>query len=511
MECYQSGAIRKKNSDHSSEALSTKVVRSGLWVFSLRIINRVLGLIRTIVLARLLVPEDFGLLGIAMLSIATLETFSQTGVDQALIQKRENVALHLDTAWTVSAIRGIVLFLVLFFSAPIVAKFFNSTEATLVIRVIAINTLLSGFKNIGVLFFQKELEFNKQFVYEFSATLVDLIIAVSLALILRNVWALVWGGLAANFVRVFLSYVLHPYRPRVTFQKEKFQTLFGFGKWVFSSSILIFLITRGDDIFVGKMLGVTALGFYQMAYMLSNLPATEITHVISQVTFPAYSKLQEDLPKLKDAYLKVIQLTAFLAFPLAGLIFVLASDFTQIFLGDKWISMVSTIEALALAGAARSIAATNAPIFYSIGKPQIDTKWQIIRLVVLIIFIYPFTMKWGIRGTGLAVLLSYLTSTLKSAEVIKILNCKFINFAKTLLFAFFNTVVITIMMTILKCYFNINKLSNFFIIVTLGITSYIFITYFSDKIFNYGINNNLKNFVSILTNNLQNRTILDRT
>jgi len=233
----------------------------GLWLANYQ--SRLRGFIRTIILARLLAPEDFGLLGIAMLAIATLETFSQTGFWEALIQKKGDVESCLDTAWTISAIRGTILFLILFLSAPIIAKFFNSPHATLVIKVIAVSTLISGFRNIGILFFQKDLEFNKQFFYELSATLVDLAVAISLAFILRNVWALVWGGLAANVIRLFASYILHAYRPHVRLDKSEFKNLFSFGKWVLGSSTLIFLITQGDDIFVGRMLGVTALGFYQ--------------------------------------------------------------------------------------------------------------------------------------------------------------------------------------------------------------------------------------------------------
>jgi O-antigen/teichoic acid export membrane protein len=129
-----------------------------MWVFGLRITSRGLGFVRTIILARLLAPHDFGLLGIAILAISTLETLSQTGFQAALIQKKENIESYLDTAWTVSAIRGIILFLILFLSAPVIAKFFNSPQATLIIRIIAVSTLLSGFRNIGILFFQKELE-----------------------------------------------------------------------------------------------------------------------------------------------------------------------------------------------------------------------------------------------------------------------------------------------------------------------------------------------------------------
>lgn len=484
---------------YPSESLSKKVIQGGILVFALRFANRGLGFIRTIILARLLVPTDFGLLGIAMLSIATLETFSQTGFQAALIQKKEDVQSYLDTAWTVSAIRGFILFIILFSTAPFIAKFFNSEEAALVIRIVAVTSLLSGFRNIGILFFQKELEFNKQFFYEFSATLVDLAVSISLAFILRNVWALVWGGVAGNFVRLLMSYLLHPYRPRIRFQKEKFQELFGFGKWVLGSSVLIFLITQGDDIFVGKMLGITALGFYQMAYMLSNLPTTEITHVISQVTFPAYSKMQDDISRLREAYLDVLQITAFLAFPIAGLIFVLAPDFTKIFLGEKWMPMVSAIQILVLAGLVRSIAATTGPIFHATGNPKIDTKWQIIRLIVLLALIYPFTIRWGILGTSISVLFSIFFSTIGfSLTVIRITKCRIQNFGKMIILPLLNTMIMISIIFILKSSLNFIGFWHFISLVGVSYVSYHFVTYLFDRLLNYKMIKIIKEKISSL-------------
>jgi len=472
----------------SSESLSRKVIRGGFWVFALRFTNRGLGFIRTIILARLLAPSDFGLLGIAMLAISTLETFSQTGFQAALIQKKDNAESYLDSAWTVSVIRGCVLFGLLFFSAPLVAKFFNSPQATLIIRVIAVTVLISGLRNIGVVFFQKELEFNKQFSYEFSATIIDLSVAVALAFILRNVWALVWGGLAAHCVRLYMSYSLHSYRPRISFEKEKFQELFGFGRWVLGSSILVFLITQGDDIFVGKMLGVTALGLYQMAYLISNLPATEITHVISQVTFPAYSKLQDDLPQLREAYLKVLQLTAFISMPFAGGIFILAPEFTKIFLGDKWMPMVSAMQALVFSGLVRSIQATTGPIFLALNRPEIEPKWQTIRLFVLFVLIYPLSNHWGILGTSIAVFSSTFISTLGFAFlVLKITSCGIYPFFKRISLPFINALSMVLILLALKNSFTSIRILHFTLLTGVGIILYLCITYLFDKTLNYGM------------------------
>jgi len=484
----------KKKTLGQNEALSKKVIRSGVWVFALRITGRGLGLIKTIILARLLAPEDFGLMGTAMLAISILESFSQTGFQAALIQKKEDIQSYLDTAWTASVIRGIILFLILFLSAPLIAKFFKAPQAIWIIKIISISTLLSGLINIKILFFQKEFEFRKQFIYEFSTTIVGLTVSVSLALILRSVWALVWGGMAAHFARLFMSYILWPYRPRIRLEKDKFLDLFVFGRWVLGSGILVFLITQGDDIFVGKMMGITALGLYQMAYLISNLSATEITHVISQVTFPAYSKLQDDLPKMREAYKKVLQITTFLSFPLSGLIVSLCHDFTQIFLGNKWIPMVPILKVMALAGLARSMAATTGPLFHGIGKPGIDTIWQLGRLVILLIFIYPFTVKWGLTGTAIAVFLSYLASTLKIFMVIRIDLLSWKSFLMIITLPILTTMIMISSLTITKLFFSVIGIYQFLMILCISLIIYAFCTYLLDDILNYKIINIIKRF-----------------
>ena len=487
------------NNSHESESLSKKVVRGGIWVFALRITSRGLGFIRTIILARLLAPSDFGLLGIAMLAASTLDAFSQTGFQSALIQKKDDVGAYLDVAWTTLAIRGVFLFFILFLTAPVIAKFFNSTQAELVIMVIAVNMLITGFGNIGIVFFQKELEFKKQFTYEFSATIVDLIVSISLAFILRNVWALVWGGMAKNITRFFLSYILHSYRPRIRFDKDKFRDLFGFGIWITGSTILIFLVTQGDDIFVGKMLGVTALGFYQMAYLLSNLPSTEIADVISRVTFPVYSRLQDDLTKLREAYLKVLQVTAYISIPLAGGIFILSYEFTQIFLGEKWLPMVPAIQILALAGLIGSISATTRPIFHGIGKPKVDTTWQITRLFVLVAVIYPLIIRWGISGAAIAVLISTFVSAIGfNVMAVRMTKCNFISFGKMIVPPLMNAMVMIFVIMIVKKSFVCIDIWQFLLLIGVGFTTYIVITFLFEKLMNYGITKIIKEIFASL-------------
>ncbi|MCI0454776.1 MAG: lipopolysaccharide biosynthesis protein [Candidatus Dadabacteria bacterium] len=391
------------NLTKSGETLTHRVVISGFWVFILRVLQKVIGLVKLVVLARVLTPEDFGLIGIALITIATLEMFSTTGFQQALIQKKENIDLYLNTSWTVSIVRGTLLFLILLIVAPYAAVFFSSTESKSVIQVIAVSILFQAFTNIGIIYFRKDLEFNRHFIYELVGTLVEFIVSVSTALILRNVWSIVFGVIAGNFATCLISYYLHPYRPRLSIDFGKAKELWKFGKWLSGTSILNFLITQGDDIFIGKILGATALGFYQMAYRISNVPATEVTHVISQVIFPAYSKLQSDISKLRRAFLQTVELSAIISLPLAASIYILAQDFVYLFLGDKWNASISAIKVLALWGAIRSISSSMGPLFNALGKPRIITITQFVKLLLIALMIYPLTIRFGIVGTCIAI------------------------------------------------------------------------------------------------------------
>ena len=379
------------------------MARGGMWIFVTRAVSEGLRFARLLVLARLLAPNDFGLMGIALLVIASLQSFTQSGFRQALIQKQGNINEYLDTAWTVSGLRGLVLCVSLVALSPYVAGFFNEPAATPIVRVVALSLCFMGWSNIGTMYFDKELEFNKQFIFEVGGAVVDLIVAITAVLILGSVWALVFGLLAGTLTRFILSYILHPYRPHLRFDKTKAKELFSFGQWIWASSIILFLLTQGDDIVVGKLLAASALGLYQMAYRISNLPATEITRVITQVTFPAYSKLQDNLPKLQEAYLKTLRLTAFVVFPVAGGIFVIAPEFTEAFLGSKWMPMVPAIQMLTLFGLIRSLSGTVGPLFQGLAKVRFRAAIQFAQLCIMAALIYPLTKAFGILGASIAV------------------------------------------------------------------------------------------------------------
>jgi len=383
--------------------LSHRVVHAGFWAFSLRIADRLFGLARTIILARLLSPMEFGLFGIAALALSALEAFSQIGFQSALIQKKGDVKPYLDTAWTVQVLRGFALAGILAASAPMVAGFFNEPRAVMLLRVLALSELVKGFTNIGVLFFQKELEFHKQFVYMLSGTLADFGVAVTAAVLMRNAWALAFGLLARSAAQVLASYFLHPYRPKPRLHTSLAREMYGFGRWIMATNIVVFLITKGANAVVGKVLGASALGLYQMAFLFSNLMATEITHVLSQVTFPAYSALQDNFASLKRAFLQTLEVTLALSLPLSVGIVMLSPEFVHLFLGKAWTPMVPALRILTVSGLIRSVLAVGGPLFKGVGRPELDFWMNALRLGSMALLIYPLTKYYGLEGTAIAV------------------------------------------------------------------------------------------------------------
>ena len=210
--------------------------------------------------------------------------------------------------------------------------------------------------------------------------------------------------MAGQLVSLAASYILHPYRPIFEFDLKKTQKLFVFGKWMLGSSIIFFLISFGANLFIGKIIGIAALGLYQMAQRLSEIHVTEISRMLSNIAFPAYSKLQNDIPKIKNALIRSYYLFTFIGFPVAGLMWVLAPEFTNLFLGEKWIEMVPVLRVLALTSAVHLMIAIPKPFYLSIGVPNVPVKRSLFQLVAIGVSLYPLTERYGIEGAALSVL-----------------------------------------------------------------------------------------------------------
>lgn len=398
------------------DRLSQRVVHAGFWAFALRITDRLFGLARTIVLARLLSPKDFGLFGIALIALSALESFSQTGFDAALIQRRGDIKRFLNTAWTIQVLRGFALALILAVSAPLVASFFKEPQTAMLLRVLALAQVFKGFTNIGVVFFRKELEFHKQFIYLFSGTLANLVVAISAALILRNAWALVYGSLVGTLVMLVSSYVLSSERPRFQLIWSQAKELFSYGGWLLGVSALAFLSTQGDRIIVGKLIGTAALGLYQVAWQLVRLPTIEISKgIIGAVAFPTLSAVNTDKGRLTKAFFAMIETNALIILPLVAILVLLADPIVLTLLGPKWMPAVPAIKLLAFAALLFGVNEMDIRLYMAVGSPRIVFLFSIMRVVVSVSLAILLIPLLGLLGAALATLASSILLSIAGA------------------------------------------------------------------------------------------------
>lgn len=486
-----------------SESIFPRVVSGGLWVLTGNILNRILGFIKTIILARLLSPSDFGLFGIAMLVLGSLDQLTKAGVEEALIQKKKVIEQYLNVAWTINVLRGLVTFSLVYLLAPHAALFFRNAQADPVIKTIALILILNALYNIGLVSLQKDLSFKKLIFYKFSGDLADFIVAVSLALILKNVWALICGLLVGHYTRLVVSYLIHPYRPTLRLDFSVAREILRFGGWITGIGIIAFLVAQGDDAVVGRVLGASPLGFYYLAFLIATLPLSEIRLLVSRVTLPAYAKISDDIKRLKESYLRVLQITAFVATPAGIGLFLVAPEFTLIILGQKWEPIIAPLQILAIAGLLTSFVSTGSSLFYASGRPKIELQIQSLRLIALACTIYPLTVKWGITGTAIAVTISSaIVIPLWLLRSISVTEASLTHFLQKLLPIFIASAIMCLGVFSLKRLLYDIHIAKFVVLVVFGIFVYFSTLFLIWKFFKVGPFDEFKILFDLKTANL---------
>ncbi len=378
------------------------------WMGGFRLFSRLIALGRTAILARLLLPAQFGVYGIATLALVFLEIFTETGINVFLVQEKKNIDEYINTAWVVSIVRGTLISLLILLVTPLIISFFNSPDVRPLLLLISLVPFLRGFINPSIVKFQKELQFNKEFWFRSSIFIFDSTVAVILVLLTHSPIGLIWGFLAGVVLEIILSFIFVKPTPKFTFEKDKVKEIIGRGKWVTASGVFGYLASQGDDAVVAKILNTASLGLYQMAYRLSMLPGTEITEVVSKVTFPIYVRISSDKKRLLKAYIKTVTGVALLVIPVGLMLFVFPKQIINIVLGNRWIEAAPALKILAVFGAVGAIAGTRNVVFYSLKRQDIVARISFIKFLVLAVTIVPLTINYGIIGAALSSLISVI-------------------------------------------------------------------------------------------------------
>lgn len=391
---------RGKGIWQDSDAIGSKMVRGSFLLFSGRFAIRVIQFIRSIVLARLLFPADFGLFGMAALVFSLTDTFFQTGLQSALVREKGDISHYLNPTWTFLILRNIGLAVVIWFIAPYAGTFFGVQAVIPLIRVLSFGMVIISFENIGLVIMQREMQFNKKFFLDMLIVAGEVAAVIIGALILKSVWALVIGTLANRVFAVIFSYAFQPYRPRLSFSFKPLRTLFKYGKWLSFMAILSYLVSQGDNLTVGKLLGPTELGFYQMAFSLGMLPAVEITRVAGSALFPLFAKIQEDTVFVRRAFIKIGRILFAASIPASFGLLALSYGAIKFVYGVKWLPLIPALIILLVYGLFKSFEYMASPLFLGAGSPKKLAIASSLQGLIMVACLVPFTSAHGIVGAA---------------------------------------------------------------------------------------------------------------
>lgn len=381
-----------------------------------RMIVKSIGLVSSIILARLLIPEDFGLVAIAMALYGFVELFGAFGLSTVLIQKQTKSKQDYDTAWTFKVLFGTASALVMILAAPFLATFYDDARLVGIVYVIALLSILSGAQNIGVIEFQKDMDFQKELKFMVIPKILSFAITITLAFTLGNYWALVLGMLSNHVISLIYSYLAHPFRPG--FSLASLKTLFHFSKWLLLNNLLTFLGTRMTNLLIARVLSPAATGLYSIGNEIASLPTTEVAAPINKASFPLYSKFSDNKPELKAVYLNTLAMIAAITIPASMGLALVAPLFVEVVLGEKWLGAVVLMQWIAIASLIFSLTTNNTYVYLACGRPKISFYISLTRVAVFLPLLVWLLNVNGLVGAGQAMLITAVVMLLVTQTAI---------------------------------------------------------------------------------------------
>lgn len=390
--------------------LGVRAARGVAWIGISRVVSQGFQWIVNVVLARLLFPKDFGVLGMAMVFTGLIATVNELGLSAALIQRKDLEDRHLNAAFWASLVMGIMLWVVAAVASPLVAAFYRAPIVQPVMIVSAIGFVIGPISVVHRAMLDRTLAFNKLAAVEIGGILLGGISSLVLALLGWGIWSLVVGNLLREAGMVVVGWYVNRWRPAWHFDFASFRELFRFGGNVAGTNIVNYARENADYLLVGRLLGVTQFGYYSMAYRLITWPLRNISWLVTRVAFPAFSNIQDDLPRLRRGYLRSVSYISLITFPmLVGLIAV-APELIRTIYTVKWAPAILPIQILCVAGLFKSVGTTVGSIIKSRGRADIELKWNLVYLVLSIVFVL-FGIPFGIVGVATSITILFVLAT----------------------------------------------------------------------------------------------------
>lgn len=401
-------------------------------MIALRWAVRLTGLVSTIILARLLTPADYGIVAIATLILGIIEVFGDAGQVIAIIRHPNPTREHYNAAWTISLMFGFGLALIVLAAAPLTVIYFHEPRSKLVLEILALRTALSGFQNIGTVNFQRNFQFHKAFQLAAGVTLVQFVIVVTSAYLLRNYWALVIGILGKQVATVALSYVMEPYRPRIS--TSKIPELFSFSFWILFRKIGTAVQNDIDRFAIGGFAGAAAMGRYDVGRDLAASPVVEASYPILNALYPVMAKVSRDPTARRELVQSVLYWSALICASIAVGVAMVANDMVDLVLGPKWNAVKPLVPWLSLYYGIGALTASVYQTLEAMGAAGSSARLQWLRVFGLSLLVIP--AAWYFRDLRTVAIATFIAGVVIAPTLFvalgKALDMRMLDFVQVL-------------------------------------------------------------------------------
>ncbi len=456
--------------------LKQETVTGMLWSLVERFGSLLIQFIANIFLARLLTPIDFGLIGMIMLFIALSNTIVDSGLSAALIQKKEVTQLDYSTIFYVNMILALILFSLLFLTAPLISNFYNQNALTSILRVLSFLLIINAFNIIQFTQLTRSVYFKKIAKVNIVSTILACTISIILALKGFGVWSLVIQMISIALFRTIFLFLWNSWYPSLQFSFNSLSNLFAFGSRLLFSSLLDTLYVNIQTVIIGKVFSVRDLGFYTQAFKLSDVPVSTISGVVSQVTFPVFSRLQDDHEKMKYGVRKSLKSLVYLNFPIMILLIVIAKPLFWVLFTEIWSESIPYFQILCLSGMLLALHISNLNILKATGNSKLFFKIEIAKKILGIIAI-SIGIQFGIKGMLYSMVISsYLFFVLNAYFSGKVIKYGFFEQLKDIFPAYALSVFVGLMTYYFVQMVETNTVINLIISIFIYITLYLSIS-----------------------------------
>lgn len=391
----------------TGSGLKARAARGSLWVGAGSGADQALRLVRNMILTRLLAPEAFGLMAIVLAVNTFFESFTDVGIDTAIVQNpRSEEHSYLNAAWWISAGRAVGLYALVFIGAPWLGHFYHQASLATLMRVAFLSNLFRGAMSPRTSVAHKKMDFKRLVAINQGGGVCGVLMSVLLALVIPGVWALVIGYATESVVRCVLSFVLCPYRPAFQFDKAAVRQIYEYSRGLFGLPILTFIYMQADIFVIGKLLPTALLGIYSMAASLGRVPLSLAGTPMGQIANPAFSEIQSDNERMKRTLLRITSAFALVIFPAIALAALYGKDILLILYGARYAQAAAPFAIIFVSALLGVASIPVLSIYYMTGRPQLNRLFAILRTVLILALIYPATKFYGLTGAAAAVLTS---------------------------------------------------------------------------------------------------------